>query len=403
MAEQIATHKNRLFEDRVLNSLVSGHFIVDLLNGQRSLLFTFLSLMLGLTNSGLGLLTSCYVIASAVAQPVFGYLSDKIGARRVVAGGVLGMGFFFSLAMFFPGWPAVGLLILASICSGAFHPAGASEATLSGRNRLHGREAVASSLFFLFGQMGFGIGPMIGGPIIGYFGIIGLLLLSFFTLPIGLIAFRELKDLDNSREKPVRAVSPDAEKSSSVRVVFSRALLLMVGISAFQSWAQSSITAYMPRFLADKGLTPSAYGIIIGLFTAGSAIGCMLGGELADRSSRKTVIAGSLLLSTIPLLLIALTGWSFWLYPLMFLSGLLTGGPFSVIVVQAQKVIPGGIGLASGLTLGFIFSAGAIGTIFTGMVADNMGFIAAFYLTSAIALAGGLLGLLLPGKSSNPA
>ncbi len=402
MAEQIVTHKNGLFDDRVLNSLVSGHFIVDLLNGQRSLLFTFLSMMLGLTNSGLGILTSFYVIASAVVQPVFGYLSDRIGARRVVAGGVLGMGLFFTLAMFFPGWPAVGLLILASICSGAFHPAGASEATLAGRNRLHGREAVASSLFFLFGQMGFGIGPMIGGPIIGYLGITGLLLLSFFTLPIGLIALRDLKDLDNTLKAPAATETSRTDISAPRKVVFSRGLLLMIGISAFQSWAQSSITAYMPRFLADNGLTPSAYGIIIGLFTAGSAIGCMVGGELADRTSRKTVIAGSLLLSTLPLSLIALTGLSFWLYPLMFLGGLLTGGPYSVIVVQAQKVIPGGMGLASGLTLGFIFSAGAIGTIFTGMLADNLGFIAAFYLTAVIALAGGLLGLLLPGKSTNP-
>lgn len=403
MAEQTATQKSRLFDDRVLNSLISGHFIVDLLNGQRSLLFTFFSLMLGLTNSGLGILTSCYVIASAVAQPIFGFLTDRIGARRVVSGGVLGMGLFFTLAMFFPGWPAVVLLILASICSGAFHPAGASEATLAGRNRLHGREAVASSLFFLFGQMGFGIGPMIGGPIIGYLGITGLLLLSFFTLPIGLIAFRELKEMDNTRKKPAVTVSSHIDSSSSNKVIFSRALLLMVGISAFQSWSQSSITAYMPRFLADKGLTASEYGIVVGLFTAGSAIGCMVGGEMADRTSRKTVIAGSLILSTLPLSLIAFTGLSFWLYPLMFLSGLLTGGPFSVIVVQAQKVIPGGMGLASGLTLGFIFSAGAIGTIFTGMLADSMGFVAAFYLTAVIALAGGLLGLLLPGKSSNPA
>jgi len=71
-----------------------------------------------------------------------------------------------------------------------------------------------------------------------------------------------------------------------------------------------------------------------------------------------------------------------------------------VIVVQAQKVIPGGMGLASGLTLGFIFSAGAIGTIFTGMVADSAGFIAAFYLTTGIAMVGGILGLLLPKTES---
>jgi len=401
MAEQITTSRGGLFQDRVLNSLVSGHFIVDLLNGQRTLLFAYLSLILGLSNSGLGVLTSFYVISSAIAQPIFGYIADRTGARWVAGGGVLCMGVFFTLAMFLSGWPAVGLLILASICSGAFHPAGASEATQAGRNRLQGREATASSLFFLFGQMGYGIGPMLGGPILGKLGMSGLVMLSVFTLPIGLIALKELKVLDTSRVRHPAPTTTAATGNVSKKIVFTRALLLMIGISAFQSWTQSSISVYMPRFLASQSLTPTIYGVIIGLFTAGSAIGCLIGGELADRTSRKTVIAGSLLLSTIPLFLIALNGFSPWLYPLMFIAGLLTGGPFSVIVVQAQKVIPGGMGLASGLTLGFIFSAGAIGTIFTGMVADNAGFIAAFFLTAGIALVGGILGLLLPKTESN--
>jgi MFS transporter, FSR family, fosmidomycin resistance protein len=378
-----------IFQDRILNSLVMGHFIVDLLNGQRSILLSFLSIMLGLSNYGLGIMTSAYVIASALAQPIFGFISDRFGARWVAAGGVLWMGIFFSMAMFFPGWPAVGCLIIASIASGAFHPAGATEATLAGRNRMNGREATASSLFFLFGQMGFGIGPMLGGPLLSTFGLPGLLILSVFTFPIGIYASQELKLLKQETHKPLKA------KKTSTKLVVTRSLLLMVGISAFQSWSQSNITAYMPRYLANLQLSPSVYGVIIGLFTAGSAIGCMVGGELADRTSKKTVIAWSLLLSVIPLVLIAVSGYTYWLYPLMFLSGGLTGGAFSVIVVQAQRVIPGGMGLASGLTLGFIFSAGAIGTMFTGKIADIWGFQPVFYLTALIALVGGLLGLLL--------
>ncbi len=108
-----------------------------------------------------------------MAQPIFGYIADRFGARWVAAGGVLWMGTFFSLAMFFPGWPAVGFLILASIASGAFHPAGAMEATMAGRDRLNGSEATSSSIFFLFGQMGFGIGPMLGGPLLTAFGNAG--------------------------------------------------------------------------------------------------------------------------------------------------------------------------------------------------------------------------------------
>jgi FSR family fosmidomycin resistance protein-like MFS transporter len=366
---------------------VLSHFIVDLLNGQRSLLFAYLSLLLGLSNYGLGIMTSAYVISSAMAQPIFGYIADRFGARWVAAGGVLWMGTFFSLALFFPGWTSLGFLILASIASGAFHPAGAMEATMAGRHRLNGREATASSFFFLFGQMGFGIGPMLGGPLLHMWGLPGLLILSVFAFPIGTFASRELRNL------PL-PVAMEKRKPTG-KLVITGALLLMVGISAFQAWAQSNITAYMPRFLLQFNLNSSVYGIIIGLFTAGSAIGCLVGGELADRYSRKTIITRSLIFSAVPLALLAAVGFSPWIYPLMFISGFFTGGPFSVIVVQAQKVIPGGMGLASGLTLGFIFSAGAIGTIISGRLADAWGYQPVFFLTAGIALTGGLMGLFL--------
>ncbi len=389
MENTAAQSPRGLFGDRILNSLVMGHFIVDLLGGQRSLVLAMLSIMLGLSNYGLGIMTTVYVVSGALAQPLFGYISDRFGVRWVAAGGIIWMGIFYSIALFFPGWPAVGLLVLASIASGAFHPAGTMEASISGRDRMNGREATSTSLFFLFGQMGFGIGPMIGGPLLSIFGFPGLLLMTIFTLPIGLFNARELKQLNY-----VKPVIPKVEQSGQ-KFSITRSLLLLTGVAAFQAWTQSSITAYMPRYLADLQISPSVYGVIIGLFTAGSAIGCMIGGDMADKIGKNKVIAGSLLLSTIPLGLIALTGYTLWLYPLMFLAGGLTGGAYSVIVVQAQKVIPGGKGMAAGLTLCFIFSSGAIGTMFTGLLADYSGYQAVFALTTFLAMAGGFLGLLL--------
>jgi FSR family fosmidomycin resistance protein-like MFS transporter len=261
------------------------------------------------------------------------------------------------------------------------------EATMAGRHRLNGREATAASYFFLFGQMGFGLGPMIGGPLLQLWGLPGLLLLSVFTIPIGTFASRELRFLP----KPIRKT----ENKPTGKLIITGALLLMVGISAVQSWSQSNITAYMPRYLIQFHLSPSVYGLIIGLFTAGSAIGCLVGGELADKFSRKIVIIGSLILSAIPLAMIAYVGYGPWIFPLMFISGLFTGGPFSVIVVQAQKLIPGGMGLATGLILGFTFSAGAIGTMFTGKLADLWGYQPVFYFTAMIALTGGIMGVFL--------
>jgi FSR family fosmidomycin resistance protein-like MFS transporter len=396
MAEYKAETHFGLFQDRILNALISGHFIVDLLNSMRSLILAFLSIMLGMTNSGLGILTSVYVICGALAQPFFGYFSDRIGARWVATGGILGMGCFFTLAMFFPGWPAVGFLILSSICSGAFHPAGASEATLAGSERMNGREATASSLFFLFGQTGVGIGPILGGVIIGWLGMPGLGFLSILTIPVAYFTYKELRTINRHQKTTQISADQKADTNPKFKIVFNRTMILLIAIAAFQSWVQTNVSSYMPRYYADLNMSPAINGVIISLFTIGSAIGCFIGGELADRTSSRAVIAFGLLSSFVPLALIPMVGVSPLIFVIMFLAGFLSGAPYSVIVVQAQKIIPGGMGLASGIILGFIFSAGAIGMIFTGMLADKAGYAVSFYSTAVIALAGGVLALLLP-------
>ena len=71
-------------------------------------------------------------------------------------------------------------------------------------------------------------------------------------------------------------------------------------------------------------------------------------------------------MASVPLMLVSLVGWSPWLYVLVPLSGLFTGAVHSIVVVMAQRYVPGGMGLASGLTLGFMFSAGALGTLLSG-------------------------------------
>ena len=80
-----------LFRDKNFVLAAVGHMLVDSLNGTRAIILTFLSIPLGLTNTLLGLYTTLYVVAGALAQPVFGYLADRVGLRRVVAGGILWM------------------------------------------------------------------------------------------------------------------------------------------------------------------------------------------------------------------------------------------------------------------------------------------------------------------------
>ncbi|NIM07002.1 MAG: MFS transporter, partial [Armatimonadetes bacterium] len=177
-----------LIRNSVFLAAASAHMAVDLLNGQRSILLAVLSIPLGLTNSLIGLVSSLYILSASVSQPLFGEFADRFGPRWVATGGVFWMALMFSMAVTVPGYAALLFLALAALGSAAFHPAGAMEATLLGRQRSGGRETTAASLFFLFGQGGLSIGPMVGGPILERWGPTGLLLLLFFVVPVGVNA-----------------------------------------------------------------------------------------------------------------------------------------------------------------------------------------------------------------------
>ena len=175
-----------LLLDDLFSSVVLTHLIVDVLNSQRALLFTYLSVPLELSNAALGFFNTLYVVAGSILQPVFGYLADHLGPRWMATGGALWLGGFFTLALLTPGQAGLWLLAVASMGSAAFHPAGVMQATLRGQTHFSGRETTSAAFFFVFGQTGYFVGPLLGGPILDHFGPLGLLFLVSLTLPTGL-------------------------------------------------------------------------------------------------------------------------------------------------------------------------------------------------------------------------
>jgi len=131
-------------------------------------------------------------------------------------------------------------------------------------------------------------------------------------------------------------------------------------------------------------------------------LGNVLGGQLADRFGKQRVVGIMLALASLPLFLISQIGWSPWLYLLIPLSGLLTGSVHSIVVVIAQGTIKGGMALASGLILGIMFSAGALGTLLSGPLADSSGFPLVFQLTAGLVLAASLVSLRLKETAPKP-
>jgi len=380
-----------LLFDALFSSVALSHFMVDIFNSSRPVLLTYL----GLSETQIAWISTIYIWASALTQPFFGWLSDRVGPRWLAAGGVLWMTVFFSGAVYFPGAAGLICLIIAAFGSSSFHPVGTVQATLQGRNHLAGRETTAASLFFTAGQMGHFIGPIITGLILARLGLHWLLILSIVSIPIGFSLAYQLRH-NHPHPKPTNG-------DNKIRLQASIGFILLLALVAtLQSWSQSNIIAFVPKYLKDMGLSAVTYGNIAGLFMGGSALGNVIGGHLGDKYTKRKVAATALLLSALPIYIISQIGWSPWLYILIPLAGASTGSVHSIMVVLAQRIITGGMALASGLILGFIFSAGALGLLFTGPLAENYGFPTVLLLTTGLVLVASPLALLLKEQTVVP-
>ena len=380
-----------LLFDSLFSSVALSHLMVDVFNSSRPVLLTYL----GLTETQIAIISTIYIWASALTQPFFGWLSDRLGPRWLAAGGVLWMTIFFAGAVYIPGTGGLLCLIIAAVGSSSFHPVGTVQATLQGHNHLAGRETTATSLFFMAGQMGHFIGPIITGLILARLGLPWLLILSIVSIPIGFSLAYQLRH-NHPHPKPKNG-------DNTIRLQASVGFILLLAIVAtLQSWSQSNMIAFVPKYLKDMGLSAITYGNIAGLFMGGSALGNVIGGHLGDKYTKRKVAATALLFAALPIYVMSQIGWSPWLYILIPLAGACTGSVHSIMVVLAQRMISGGMALASGLILGFIFSAGALGLLFTGPLAENYGFPTVLVLTTGLVLVASPLALMLKEKTASP-
>ncbi len=378
-----------LLLNALFSSVAFSHFMVDVFNASRPVLLTYL----GLTETQIALISTVYIWVSALTQPFFGWVSDRIGPRWLAAGGVLWMTVFYSCAIYIPGAWGLLCLIVAALGSSSFHPVGAVQATLQGRNHLAGRETTAASLFFMAGQLGHFIGPVITGLILDRLGLPAMFILPVVSIPIGFALAHQLR-----HNHP----HPKAEHGNGrikLQAAWSFVILLAV-VATLQSWSQSNMINFFPKYIKDLGMNAATYGNITGLFMGGSAMGNLIGGHFGDRFAKRKVAATALLLASIPIFILSQIGWSPWLYLLIPLAGACTGSVHSIMVVLAQRIITGGMALASGLILGFIFSSGALGMLLTGPIAETYGFPVVLMMTTGLVLLASPLALMLKEKTA---
>ncbi len=383
-----------MFSNPLFLSVALSHFVVDVLNGQISVVLTYLSGPLSLSNASLALISTAYTVSGALTQPIFGYISDRFGARWVVAGGVTWMAVFFSIGLILPGETALVFLVLTAVGSGAFHPAGTMEATALGRTHFSGKETTASSYFFIFGQTGLFVGPLLAGLMLERFGKLGLLVVTLMTIPIGLGMLYTMRTRDSLPEKV-----PDRGKIAFFTIRSGKGFILVLAlVSAGSAWIGQSMGIFIPKYLNDLGSSASLYGGGAALFLGGAALGLVAGGHLADRVGKRRVATLALFLASFPLLLIPNVVQTWWMFLILPLAGAFSGASHSILVVFAQRLFPAGMGLASGLILGFMFTSGSLGVLVSGFVADLAGVETVFPLAAGLAILSSLCATRLPSE-----
>lgn len=385
----------------------ASHLSIDVLNNGRILLVAILAVSLGMSNAQVGLFLLLYNVGASLSQPLFGWLADRFGARWLVMGGLAWTSSFYVLASVLPEWPALYALTMASLGSAAFHPGGTKIASQTSETR----RTQATAFFFMAGQLGLFLGPILAGALLDGYGRQGFLALPLFAMLVVLAGWRWL--VDDVRHKGADARHGPASEGSHHRagatagrsanaareLGLHRMLPALIIIALTYNTVSFSTQNFAPKLFAEWNYSASYLGWVAGLFMMGSAVGGVVGGSLADRIGGKPVIALSMVAAVLPVFFYIPAG-DVWRFPVLLLAGFFGGMPHSIVILQAQALLPDRRALASGLALGFMFLSGALGSYVVGVVADVVGLAPTLQWLGLLMLVGAGAALFLPAGAA---
>jgi len=369
--------------------IMLGHLVVDLSQNILPVILPIQKAALGLSYAQAGLVATMLNLTSSMIQPIFGFISDRWKTDWFISLGILWTALFMGMTGLAPSYPLLLLSVtLAGFGTAAFHP----RATM-GVNYVSGeRRGLAMAIYTLGGNLGFAFGPIFAAFFILRWGIQSTAWLIAFSVPIAIILYGLRKHLAS----PPSAVARKAGKIAWSGLPWKELLALSL-IVTLRSWTYQGFIIYLPLFLQSKGISLTVGSRLLFVFLLSGAIAGLLGGHLSDHWGRKKVIAGSLLLFS-PLMLLALRLTGPWVTLFLALAGTMLLAGFSVIIVYAQELMPGNLGLASGLMLGLAFGTGGIGVFISGMMADAFGLERSILLLAFMPALAGLLALTLKDR-----
>jgi FSR family fosmidomycin resistance protein-like MFS transporter len=253
------------------------------------------------------------------------------------------------------------------------------------------KPTTAMSVFFLFGQAGLAVGPMVAGFYLVRVGLAGMVYAAITTLPVVVMMFYWLRQPISEEGRPNQASANGAGRRSTAAFVVTLFILLI----ALRATTGQSFVTLLPKYYDDQGISPQIYGQMLGVFSFCGALGTFFGGMLGDRFNRRAVIFLSTVLC-VPFC-IGLLNAHGWLYILTAgLAGLLLSIPHSIVLVMAQQLLPTRKGMVGGLVLGFMFASGAVATWIAAWFADRYGLMAVLSVIAFLPLGAAFCALFLP-------
>ena len=382
---------------RVLGALSFSHFLNDMMQSLILAIYPQLKGDFSLSYAQIGVITLMFQLTASLLQPLIGSYTDKHPQPRALS---IGMGFTLVGLLVLAVAPNYAMVLVAAALVGTgsaiFHP----ESSRMARLASGGRHGFAQSIFQVGGSAGQAMGPLAAAWVIIPFGRPSVAAFSAAAL----MAMAVLWQVGNwylahrvaSAGRPAAVVKPSPLPPRAVVLAVSILMLLVLS----KSFYITSINSYYTFYLIDKfGVTVSGAQMYLFLFLVSVSVGTLLGGLVTDRLGVRPVIWLSIL-GAAPFTLMLPYASLGWTAVLTVLIGLITAASFSAIIVFAQELMPGRVGLVAGLFFGLAFGIGGLGAALLGWIADQTNIPTVYQLCSFIPLIG-LLTALLPKLPSN--
>jgi FSR family fosmidomycin resistance protein-like MFS transporter len=376
---------------RIIGAVALAHLINDLIQSVLPSIYPMLKANYGLSFTQVGLITLTFQLTASLLQPWVGYHTDRHPKPWLLPAGsictLIGI-VMMSVVGSFP------LILLAAaligIGSSTFHP----EASRIARLASGGRFGLAQSTFQVGGNAGSAFGPLLAAAIIIPFGQGNVAWFGLFAVFALFVLYRISRwyahHLNLFKLKAGQAATHGLSKG---RVISA---LVVLGLLVFSKYFyMASLTSYFTFYLIEKfDLSVASSQLHLFLFLGAVAAGTFFGGPIGDKIGRKAVIWFSIL-GVAPFTLLMPHVDLFWTTVLSVVIGFILASAFSAIVVYAQELVPGNVGMIAGVFFGLMFGFGGIGAALLGHLADIHGIEYVYFLCSFLPLFG-VLAIFLP-------